>query len=260
MENTMKQLLGDQSVYTHMPYIHDAGGSVAILLCLSDKVINENDEPSSYRAWKIHSYDPSKNTFTRVETGADPLDVEASPVCYYRDGKFNMSFMRGKWVSGPNGNEYRDLRLYKMTGKSLFDLDDMEQVLPFRVNAGFEWYGKAVFATDGRIMHDNIDGIGRYETEIGLKWIFRMVPRHDHTTSVLVTGIRGQNEKVTLLYDLDSRQVIDEIKTPDGKATYKPSIFEKTMAHAVWGGDGIEEYKVEFLKDIDQTMPNIVLR
>lgn len=248
----------DKLVFSHMPYIHDAGGSVSMLLCMSDTEIKETERIPSYRPWRIHSYDLSKNVAKRIDVGSGPLDVETTPVCYYRDGMFNLSFILGKW-SESRFIEY-DLRLYKMTGKSLDDLDDMTPVLPFRVRAGFEWYGKAVFSIDGRVMHDNIDGSGRYETEVGLEFITKLTPRHDHTTSVLVTGITPDKKWVTLVYDLETRKVIGNVKTPDGTDAYKPTIFENMMAHVVDVGEGDNDYKVEFVKDVGQDSSNIVVR
>lgn len=252
-------------VFSHTPYIHDSGGSVSMLLCMSDKAVEGTFERPLYRAWKIHSYDLARNISKRIDTGSHPLDVETSPVCYYRDGKFNLSFVLGKWSSKKQatpqsyGLDY-EMRLYKMSGKSLDDLDDMDQVLPFRVKAGFEWYGKAIFAIDGRVMHDNIDGVGRYESEVGLKLITRMAPRHDHTTSVLVTGMTHDDRWVTLIYDLDTRTIIGDVKTPDGYDVCEPSVFENMLAYVVKDGDGEADYRVEFLKDVGQPSSNIVVR
>ena len=259
------KILGDKPIFSHMPYIHDAAGSISLLVCLSDKRIEQTKERPAYRAWKIHSYDPSTNTATRIKTGSDPLDVECSPVCYYRDGVFSLSFILGKWVRRHDHDEYRDLRLVKMNGKSLSQLGEMQPVVPFIVKAGFEWYGRAVFATHDLVMHDNIDGVGRYETDVGLERIIRLAPRHDHTTSVLVTGFRkGQEEAVTIVYDLDTKKAIAEVKTPEGASTYKPSIFENMqrymMANVVPDGDGDEDYRVDFIKDIANPMSNIDVR
>ena len=139
----------------------------------------------------------------------------------------------------------------KMTGESLFSMGEPTAVLPFRVRAGFDWYGKAVFSIgDGRVMHDNLDGVGRYETDVGLEVITRLVPQADHTTNVLVTGFaEDEKDAKTLIYDLDTRKVTGEVKTPEGGSTYKSTIFGEMMAHVVDVGDGVEEYKVDFLKD-----------
>jgi len=242
----------DDNTFSHMPFLHAAGGETSLLMCLSDKVVPKTDKRPTYRAWKIHTCNPNTMAISRIETGFEDDDVECSPVCYYADEKFCLSFVVGKWEPGIDGDEYRDLRLYKMTGRSLAALDKAELVLPFRVRAGFEWYGKAVFSIgDGRVMHDNLDGIGRYETDVGMIHITRLAPRADHTTSVLVTGfVEGEEEAKTIVYDLDSRKVTGEVKTPGGGQTYKPSLFEGMMAHVVDAGDGVEQHKVEFLKDV----------
>ena len=122
------KILGDKPIFSHMPYIHDAGGSVSMLLCLSDRVVEKTSRRPAYRPWKIHAYDFANKTSTRIETGSEPNDVECSPVCYYRDGLFHLSFVLGKWVPCHEYDEYRDLRLYTMTGKSLTQLGEMQPV------------------------------------------------------------------------------------------------------------------------------------
>jgi hypothetical protein len=247
-------------MFGHMPYLHDAGGSVEMLFCLSDSIIDDGVF-QKYRPWRIYSYSLSSGEIKRVKTESLSTDVEASPVCYYRDGLFTLSFIIGRWELRNGIYDYTDLHLYKMTGKSLVEiggLGKMELVVPFNVTAGFEWYGKAVFSIgDGRIMHDNIDGVGRYETDTGLKIITRMVPKHDYTTTVLVTGFKNYYDMTTLLYNLETRQIMGEVKDPNGNDVYKPSLFENMMAHVVLKGDpNREEYKIELLKDIDQLPSN----
>jgi len=244
-------LPSEKGIFSHMPFLHDFGGSLSMLLCLSDSVLGGTDKRIKYRAWRIHSCDLKTNAMTRIETGSSDDEVECSPVCYYWQDKFTVSFVRGRWIPGREEDEYRELRLLKMTGDTLSSLSKPEPVLPFRVRAGFDWYGKAVFAIgDGRVMHDNLDGVGRYETDVGMKVITRLAPQSDHTTNVLVTGfVEGESLAKTLVYDLDKRAVTGEVTTPDGEPTYKPTVFGEMMAHVVDAGDGVEEYKVDFLKD-----------
>jgi len=245
-------------LYSHMPYLHDAGGSVSMLFCLSDKIIDEGNKPK-YRPWRIHSYALSSGETRRIPIPSKDDEVEASPVCWYRDGLFTLSFVIGKWDVVGDAHDYVDLRAYKMTGKTLFDLKDVKPVVPFRVKTGFDWYGKAVFSVgDGRIMHDNIDGEGRYETDLGLETITRIVPRHDHTTTMIVTGFKNIREMVTLLYDLEKRIVIGEVVGPNKEPAYKPSLFEDKMAHVVLDGEAErEEYKVELVKDMGRSPSNL---
>ena len=238
---TTKRVFSQLAQKTHMPFYNDG----MLIFCVNESVARRRVDSklqaagqaeTVYRPWKLAVAEWAGKQITPIDAGM-PADAILCNPTFHRDSQeLHVSFIAG--VPFDDGLTYH---LYEMFGDSWQNLSAPVQVGNEFAKTGF--VSSIYYCLGGEKQLTLLDRRNheRFRLTTSLREISRAIYDPERPTRLLITGINAWGEFLTLLFDVETRDVT-EIRGP--APSYKACLVGNRIVFSYRESDDVEDYQI----------------
>jgi hypothetical protein len=246
---------------THMPFYNDG----TLVFCAGDRVVKHKFADHSafgrrfntgtrneYRPWKLAVCDWTAKKIQPIKTGMPDDVVLCNPTFFQNNDGISVSFAAGK----PHA-QGMDYHLYQMKGESWVTLGKPQQIGEEYAQTGF--INSRLYCLGGAGYLTILDQLKGERSRIttSLEEISRAIYDPNAPGKLLITGVDEWSEYCTLLFDIDTHEVL-EIRGP--APGYKACLVGNRIVFSYKESNETEDYQLHIAPaEFTETAQTVVM-